>query len=97
MDMDCGRNHHPWFVLAHEWPINNKGPEGDFMYHALKTVQRIARGARGVLPGDYNCTPVANLISTHDNLSGKDDSKPFLKRFGSDFVFKLKRRGATGE
>lgn len=94
MDMDRGRDHHPWFVLAHEWPNDdNEGSQEDFKHHVPKRVPRNARGAKGVFPGDYNRTPIAKIIFTRDNQPQEDDNTPFLKRFGSDFVFTLERRG----
>lgn len=89
MDMDRGRDRHPWIVLAHEWTNNDgEGPRGDFKHHAPRTVKRNNPNSRGVFPGDNNRTTIAKIVQK-DPVEG--DKRPILKRFDSNFQFLLAR------
>lgn len=95
MDMDRGRDRHPWIVLAHEWPNNdNEGPHGDFKVHAPRRVRRNARDTPGVFPGDDNRTSIAKIIPMN---SVEGDDRPILKRFDPDLEFRLLRESGDRE
>ena len=86
LDMENGRDHQPWIVLASHWPVNNENHEGSFMVHADKRVARNDTTQPGVLPGGRNRTPVAMIESS-------DKTVPVLKQFGSNFEFSVARFG----
>ena len=92
MDMDEGRDHHPWFVLASEWPSEIEDAEGGFITYAEKKVLRNDASQPGVLPGGKNRTPVAKL---YVNEQKDIPDVPMLKRFGPDFEFEVIRLGGT--
>lgn len=53
MDMDAGREHHPWLILARdrEWPCDDQEiADGDFYIHAEEVVTRADATVNGVLP-----------------------------------------------
>jgi len=88
MDMDEGRDRHPWFVLASEWP-NDSGDvpyDGDDKIYAEKRVKRNDANVHGVFPGEKNRTLIARL---RHYVERSDSSKPFLKQFGANFYFDL--------
>ncbi|KAL8823370.1 MAG: hypothetical protein Q9191_005917 [Dirinaria sp. TL-2023a] len=93
MDMDAGRDRHPWFVLASEWPSDFEDVDGGFTTYAERKVFRDDATQPGVLPsGGKNRTPVAKVYVNQE----KDTSElPMLKRFGPDFEFELIRLGGT--
>ena len=92
MDMDEGRDHHPWFVLASEWPSRFEDTDGNFTTYAEKKVMRDDFTQPGVLPGGKNRTPVAKIyVNEEKDISGL----PMLKRFGPNFEFELIRLGGT--
>lgn len=91
MDMDVGRNRHPWFVLASEWPAEFEDADGGFTTYAEARVDRDDSSQPGVLPNGKNRTPVARIIPYHktpDTLS-----IPVLKQFGPNFDFIAERFG----
>lgn len=87
MDMDEGRNRHPWIVLASHWPSEFEDAEGNFTTYAEEKVLRDDFTQLGVLPGGSNRTPVAKLW-TDDQDS---NPIPMLKRFGPEFKFEVLR------
>ncbi|KAK3170770.1 hypothetical protein OEA41_002852 [Lepraria neglecta] len=90
IDMDRGRQHHPWIVLAHEWPNEeDEGEERDFKIHAEEQVECDDSSAEGVFPGDQNRTPIAKLRHIG---KGPETNVPFIKQFGQDFEFTLERK-----
>lgn len=91
MDMDRGRDHHPWVVLASQWPSSNGDPES-FVTKAPARPRRDADDVQGIFPGDKTRTPVAKLIHIGAPTASQA-SKPFLKQFGPDFKFTLQRKG----
>ena len=92
MDMDVGRQHHPWFILASEWPndFENVPWDGDEMVRAEKKVARDDPLVHGVFPGDRNHTPIARL--RHYGTAW-NKSRPFILQFGEGFQFDLDRFG----
>lgn len=86
IDMENGRGHQPWFVLASHWPVNDETPDGSFVVHADRRVARNDSTQHGVLPGGRNRTPVAMVESS-------DKKSPVLKQFGPNFEFSVARFG----
>jgi len=92
MDMDRGRDHHPWIVLASQWP-NDDHPE-EFTYKAEKRTRRDDDPIHGIFPGDHTRTLVAKLIHVDEkSLTNEQRATPFLKQFGPNFSFNLWRKG----
>lgn len=92
MDMERGRDHHPWIVLASEWhDLIGEGKNGDGMCYAPRQVKRDAEEyIHGIFPGDSRRTPIAKL----EPLKGEPvSSLPFLKQLGPSLNFGLKRKG----
>ncbi|KAL8825092.1 MAG: hypothetical protein Q9191_004626 [Dirinaria sp. TL-2023a] len=88
MDMDAGRNRHPWFVLASHWPSESEDEDGGFTTYADKEVARDDAHQPGVFPGETNRTPVAKIVPY-----GESDERPILKQFGPNFNFLAVRCG----
>ena len=90
MDMDAGKDHQPWLVLASEWPdIVGEGTNDDFLCKAPRRVKRSAANVHGIFPGDKRRTPIGKCVHI-----GKSTSKlPFLKQFGPGFEFGVLRKG----
>ena len=80
MDMDQGRQHHPWIVLASGWPNEEENGDGEFTTYAKTKVVRDDSSQPGVLPGDRNRTPVAKLEAMDNS-----NDEPFIRRFGPGF------------
>ncbi|KAL8815147.1 MAG: hypothetical protein Q9191_008487, partial [Dirinaria sp. TL-2023a] len=89
MDMDLGREHHPWFVLASRWPSDIDNANGEFTAYAEEKVLCNDSTQPGVLPGGNNRTPVAKVYAPNDN------DQPMPKRFGPDFHFEVVRFGGN--
>ena len=88
IDMEEGRNHRPWLVLASHWPVNQEDSRGSFIVHAPEKVERNDSTTYGVLPGGHNRTPVARIDCTNENV-------PILQQFGSNFIFQAVRFGGS--
>lgn len=88
MDMDVTRSHHPWLVLASEWPTDQEDAKGNFTASAPKTVPSDDPNQPGILPGGKTRTPLGKVIPMYESGDG-----PVLKRFGPDFDFRVKRPG----
>lgn len=90
MDMDKGRNRHPWLVIASSWP-NPMSVDGDFTRTAPYRVRLDEPEVDGIFPGGTRRTPVAKMR----HLPGaKLDQKPhFFHHFGPDFNFTIDRMG----
>lgn len=86
LDMENGRDHQPWFVLASHWPVNHEDEDGSFVRHAATRVVRNDTTQPGILPGGRNRTPVAMVESS-------DKTVPVLKQFGPNFEFSVARFG----
>ncbi len=94
MDMDRGRDHHPWIVLASQWPdVNGDQPEKS-TYEAQQRPRRDDDPVPGLFSGDHTRTVIARLIHV-DEKSFTDGQRatPFLQQFGPHFSFNLWRRG----
>ena len=92
IDADEGRDHHPWLILATEWPMEDGDMDwdGNDMHHAEKRVKSNDASARGVLPRDKNRTPIARLKHYGQKTN---PTKLFLAQLGPDFEFDLVRTG----
>lgn len=88
MDMEKGRDRHPWLVLASEWPADEELPDGDLTFYAPATVARDDEYQEGVFPGDTNRTPICKIMPL-----GLERNGPVLKQFGRGFCFKPLRLG----
>ncbi len=91
MDMDVGRDRHPWFVLASEWPAEFEDVNGGFTTHAEARVDRDDSSQPGVLPNGKNRTPVARIVPY--NKPSDKISNPVLKQFWPNFDFIAERYG----
>lgn len=70
MDMDLGRDHHPWIVLASVWPdIIGTGTDDDFLCKAPRRVKRSATNVHGIFPGDTRRTPIGKCVHIGNNTS----------------------------
>jgi len=92
MDMDEGRDCHPWLVLASHWPSEFEDAEGNFTTYAEKKVLRGDATQPGVLPGGRDRIAVAKLWASDQGSS----QVPMLKRFGPEFEFEVLELGAGG-
>lgn len=89
IDVEPGRNHNPWIVLASNWPEDFVSAwDGDDTVYAPTVVQRNDEYEAGVLPGDRNRTPVGK-IKPFNRVTG-----PVIRAFGPDFEFNVVRRGS---
>jgi len=91
MDMDAGRDRHPWFVLASEWPSEFEDVNGGFTTYAEARVDRDDASQPGVLPDGKNRTPVARIVPY--KRSDARSIPVLLKQFGPDFDFITERYG----
>ena len=91
MDMDHGRDRHPWVVLASQWPAPHTEVDV-FRYKAPRRPRRDDDEVRGIFPGDKTRTPVAKLLHIGEQTPSQR-SQPFLMQFGPDFKFTLERKG----
>lgn len=92
MDMDKDRNHHPWLILASEWPdLNNDGDDESGEFTARENAKISDFNVHGILPGDIRRTPIAKIIHMK-NASKAQRAKPMLENFGPDFEFSLLRK-----
>ena len=79
MDMDEGRERHPWIVLAAEWHDDCT----ESTIYAEKHVAWNDHNAHGVLSGDRNRIPIARICNSKDApVVG-----PMLLQFSSSFEF----------
>lgn len=88
IDLDETRDHHPWFVLASEWPSKYVNAAGDSTICAPFSVDRDDAYQPGVLPGGHNRTVLGMVLPMVES-----SSLPVLKQFGPDFNFVIKRPG----
>jgi len=94
MDMDRGRDHHPWIVLASQWPDANGDQPEKFTCEAEKRTRRDDDPVHGIFPGDHTRTVVAKLIHIDQkSLTAEQRTTPFIKHFGPNFKFNLWRKG----
>jgi len=91
MDMDEGRDRHPWLVLASHWPSEFEDAEGNFTTFAEKKVLRGDFMQPGVLPGGRDRIAIAKLWANDQGSS----PIPMLRRFGPDFEFEFLGTGGT--
>ena len=91
MGEKSARDRQPWFVLASEWPTDDQDEAPDRTF-TIKAGDKVASGdpaVPGILPGEYNRTPLG-LVKP---LKGPNMSRPVLKQFGKNFVFEIVRLG----
>ena len=88
VDMDVTRKHHPWFILASEWPSDLEDAEGGFMVSVPQTVPADDPTQPGILSGGSNRTPLGKVIPMMES-----GYVPVLKQFGPDFDFRVRRPG----
>ncbi|MCJ1336730.1 hypothetical protein MMC09_002008 [Bachmanniomyces sp. S44760] len=88
MDMDEGRQRHPWIVLASSWSDDREGCENETVY-AQEEVQAGDPNVHGILPDTTQRTPVGRLLHGRD----ENRNKPLLLSFGRDFTFGIERLG----
>ena len=91
IDMDGGRNRHPWIVLASQWPREFEDADGGFTDYAERRVLRDDSTQPGVLPGGHNRTSIARI-----DPMDKSSEAPVLKQFGPNFAFSVVRIGGEG-
>jgi len=91
MDMDKGRDRHPWLVLASHWPSEFEDAHGKFTTYAEKQVLRGDITQPGMLPGSRDRIAVAKLWASDQGSS----QIPMLKRFGREFEFEVLGVGGT--
>ncbi|KAL8684901.1 MAG: hypothetical protein Q9218_008081, partial [Villophora microphyllina] len=85
------RHHHPWLVLASEWPsdtVQMGHPRDAQVYEFAEKRAKLNDEVKGVLPGDKNRTTVARLCD-YGPKAAEQSSQPILKQFGKDFEFDL--------
>lgn len=76
MDMDEGRDHHPWIVLASEWPSEHEEASGHFIHYVQDD------DPVGILPGGRDWTSIAKTLPLRTS-----SEVPVLRQFGLDFEF----------
>lgn len=94
VDMDHGRDRHPWFVLSSKVPSYEEQEDGDFFIHVPARLSfsndffDYQISDMGILLGDRERTPVGRI-------EPKDPSNPVpvLQQFGPDFEFDIARFG----
>jgi len=91
MDMDEGRDRHPWYVLASHWPSEFEDADGNFTTYAEKKVLRGDFMQPGVLPGGRDRIAIAKLWANDQGSS----PIPMLRRFGPDFEYEVLGTGGT--
>ncbi|KAL8936803.1 MAG: hypothetical protein Q9211_004011 [Gyalolechia sp. 1 TL-2023] len=90
LDVEKGRDRHPWIMLAKTWETDDDEPK------TITVPDRVRKGDRsafGVFPGNQNRTTVAKLVPISSD--SRAQSTPVLKRMGSNFTFRLQRSGKT--
>lgn len=94
MDIDHGRDHHPWIILASEWPdLCGEGEDGESGKWTAKKSQEITPDfVPGVFPADTRRTPIARIDHTAD-ASFAQRARSMLLNFGPNFEFDLLRKG----
>ncbi|KAG7001894.1 hypothetical protein G7Y79_00030g064270 [Physcia stellaris] len=95
MDMDQGRDRHPWFVLSSAVATFEEQEDGGYWIHVPARLSlsndlfsNDGISEVGILPGDRERTPVGRI-------EPKDPSNPVpvLQQFGPDFEFDITRFG----
>ncbi|KAI4161643.1 MAG: hypothetical protein LQ342_004651 [Letrouitia transgressa] len=88
IDLDEGRQRHPWFILCNEW-TDSWGE----MIVAAPTVERVDMYTPGVFPPDQHRTTIAQLVDKDGLVTRSNDPKkdPFLRRLHKDFHIDLRR------
>ncbi|KAL8685432.1 MAG: hypothetical protein Q9218_007765 [Villophora microphyllina] len=89
MDMDWDRDHHPWIILAKQWPNEDPHDPENFLYYAQRKPTLHEDGVGGMLPGDIKRTTIARLV--HHGKIPDNETRPFIKQFGEGFQFGLDR------
>lgn len=87
LDVEKGRDRHPWIMLAKTWETDEDEPK------TITVPDRVRRGDRsafGVFPGNQNRTTIAKLVPIEDSRA---KPTPLLKQMGSNFTFRLQRSG----
>lgn len=94
IDLDEGRDRHPWIILAHKWP-NDTDLDFDLVkysdVHAEWNPKRGKDDVRGIFPGDVTRTTIAKLV--HLGGAPANETRPFLKQLGPDLQIDLFRQG----
>lgn len=91
MDMDRGRDRHPWIVLASQWPSDDH-PE-NLRYEAEGRPRRDDDPVYGIFDRDHTRTVVAKLIHIDEESYTDQKATPFIKQFGPKLSFNLWRKG----
>lgn len=92
LDADCGRNCHPWIVLASRWDSEDEAIQiagGETIITAPEIVKPNDDKTPGVLPGDHNRTPIARLDPLHPVSGGRK----LVEYFGPEYKFVAERFG----
>ncbi|KAL8950108.1 MAG: hypothetical protein Q9222_003835 [Ikaeria aurantiellina] len=88
IDVEKGRERHPWIILASEWETDEDEPR------TMKPPQRAQEDDNmelGILPGDKIRTTIARLIPYQSG----PESIPLLQQFGPGFHFGLQGAGKS--
>ncbi|KAL8722991.1 MAG: hypothetical protein Q9225_000607 [Loekoesia sp. 1 TL-2023] len=88
IDVDKGRDRHPWIILAKEWETDEDDPQ---TIVAPDRVRRDDRYVQGVFPGNRNRTTIAKMVPIGESCG--DSSTPLLLQMGADFSFRLQGPG----
>ena len=91
MDMDEGRDRHPWIVLAEYWPDDPIEDEERFI-HADQEVDDENPDTPGILPGNTYRTPLARLQHYGESKT-MNKNVPVLLSLGPEYEFHAERTG----
>ena len=91
IDVEEGRNWNPWIVLASKVPTEGESWDGGDIHVPQSVVRDDPETDEGVLPGDYNRTPVGKIKA----MSPNSNDTPIIRLFGPDFGFTVVRRGSS--
>ncbi|KAL9036611.1 MAG: hypothetical protein Q9180_004206 [Flavoplaca navasiana] len=87
IDMDEGRNRHPWIILASAWQVEDE--YSSETVRAPKNVGRNNTRTSGIFLGHSNRTTIGRLTA----ISSKPNPTPLLLQFGPSFNFRLDEFG----
>lgn len=87
IDMDEGRNRHPWIILASAWQVENE--YSSETVRAPKNVSRNYTRTGGIFLGHRNRTTIGRLTA----ISPNSTPTPLLLQFGPNFNFCLDEFG----
>ena len=90
IDVEEGRNLNPWIVLASKVPTEGESWDGADLHVPQSVVRDDPETDEGVLPGDYNRTPVGKI-----KAMGSKTNIPIIRIFGPDLKFTVVRRGSS--